>query len=108
VLQYYKKLHDIDGDAGGVLVLTAWFGFRRLTSFVSAGSALKVFMGSNQTTTQPNKSGLPKHFAWRSGGDIPAMRSCLISQIKRLSSRRPTNNSPSPRRPSLTGAGGQG
>jgi hypothetical protein len=45
-------------------------------------------MGSNHATTQPNKSGLPKHFAWRSGGDIPAMRSCLFSQIKRLSSRR--------------------
>jgi hypothetical protein len=50
------------GDAGGVLVLTAWFGFRRLTSFVSGESALKVFMVSNHATTQPNKSGFPKAF----------------------------------------------
>jgi hypothetical protein len=105
VLQYYKKLHDIDGDAGGVLVLTAWFGFRRLTSFVSGESALKVFMVNNHATRQPGKSGFQKHFAWRSGGDIPAMRSCLISQIKRLSSRRPTINSPSPHDSSLAGAG---
>ena len=78
----------MSGDAGGGLVLTAWCDFKRLRSFVTTNSALKVFLGNHHATTQPSKNSFAKRFAWHSGGDIPAIRSCLFSEIKCLSSPR--------------------